>query len=382
MECPAQPERLVLKKLLEANRWEKSAAGGCLYRLTTMRLVYEVVKAEPTTYRASHPLTTPDIDFGPVSTPVSAGALFSESKFFWRVCRTVQFTETRTTRVSRAGACYIAKVDELTPALPLPRAVTETPIALAAPAAATPASIITTIFRRPILPAWFAALQVLLVCGIPTGAVVSMAIILGTNMPVFEGEAYKDFTLEFFAMMSLLDTALIALLIRVFLLLSGETSRDVFLGVKPVGREIVRGLLLVPLMVAGVAGLSALLRWIAPWTHTVAVNPFERFMHHPIDATVFIIVVVLAGGVREELQRAFILHRFEQRLGGLRLGLVLYTATFGLLHLMQGVDAAIVVAMLGLTWGLMYIRRRSAVAGIVSHAGFDAVQVLLVFFWQ
>jgi len=273
-------------------------------------------------------------------------------------------------------------VDELTPALALPPAGTEPPSApvVAPPEAATPLSVITTILRRPILPAWMAALQVVMVCGIPTGVVVMMAIMLGTNMPIFEGENYTEYTLEFFAIQSLLDTALIALLLRVFLMLSGETSRDVFLGVRPAGREIVRGFLLVPVMVIGVAGLSLLLRWIAPWTHTVPVNPFERFMQHPIDATVFIIVVVLAGGIREELQRGFILHRFEQKLGGWKLGLLVYTAVFGLLHLIQGVDAVIIVATLGLCWGLMYVRRRSAVAGIVSHAGFDAAQVLLVFF--
>src|SRR5689334_4871958 len=192
-------------------------------------------------------------------------------------------------------------------------------------------------------------------------------------MPIMDG---GNPTLEYIAMSGLLDTALIALLIRVFLMLSGETSRNVFVGVRPVKGEILRGLIAIPIMMAGVAGIMWLLGTFAPWTHTVAKNPYERYMHHPIDATILIITVVLAGGIREELQRAFILHRFQQRLGGAWLGLTIFTAIFGSLHLIQGVDSAITVGLLGLCWGLMYMRRGSAVAGMVSHAGFDAAQVL------
>jgi membrane protease YdiL (CAAX protease family) len=165
----------------------------------------------------------------------------------------------------------------------------------------------------------------------------------------------------------------------VFLMLSGETSRDVFVGPRPVRREILRGLISIPLLVVGVDGLMKLLRVFAPWTHTVAVNPFDRYMHHPIDVTILLMTVVLAGGIREELQRGFILHRFRQRLGGIRIGLALFTFVFGAMHIPQGMDAAITVGLLGLCWGLFYVRRRSSVSGMVSHAGFDAAQVLLTF---
>jgi len=88
------------------------------------------------------------------------------------------------------------------------------------------------------------------------------------------------------------------------------------------------------------------------------------------------VVVILAGGVREELQRGFILHRFEQRLGGIRLGLGLYTIVFGLLHFDQGIDVAVAVCLLGLFWGVLYIRRRSVVWAMTNHATFDAAQVI------
>ena len=95
----------------------------------------------------------------------------------------------------------------------------------------------------------------------------------------------------------------------------------------------------------------------------------------PFDAALFALVVVVAGGIREELQRAFLLHRFEQHLGGARVGLVVTSLSFGVGHLLQGADAVIATAALGAFWGVVYLRRRSALAPIVSHAGFNLLQL-------
>jgi membrane protease YdiL (CAAX protease family) len=235
-----------------------------------------------------------------------------------------------------------------------------------APAGATP------LRARP-LPRWFAIVQAIAVSGVPTGLIVAFGVILTTNMTPFEG---NGLSLEFLSTVTLLDTALIALLIRVFLELSGEDSRGVFLGRRPVLGEIIRGVLLVPVMFAAVTGIVLGLRAVAPWLHTVKVSPLEQYMRSPLDASIFLVVVVLGGGVREELQRAFILHRFEQCLGGVKLGLIVFSLVFGLLHVDQGFDVSIAVGALGLFWGLLYVRRRSAVMGMTNHAGFNALQVL------
>jgi membrane protease YdiL (CAAX protease family) len=84
---------------------------------------------------------------------------------------------------------------------------------------------------------------------------------------------------------------------------------------------------------------------------------------------------VIAGGVREELQRAFLLHRFEQRLGGGGIGLVVTSLAFGLGHTLQGWDAAVTTAVLGACWGALYLARRSVVATVTSHALFNLAQV-------
>jgi membrane protease YdiL (CAAX protease family) len=227
--------------------------------------------------------------------------------------------------------------------------------------------------RSAVVPRWFAMIQAFSVCGIPTQLVVAAALMLGLGLEPFQGSALS---FEFFATLSLLDTALVALLILLFLTLSGETSADVFIGPRSVRREIVRGLLLVPVVAIAVTMLVLGIRTVAPWMHNVQDNPLESFMQSPFEALIFMAVVVLAGGVREELQRAFILHRFKQALGGVGVGLVIFSVTFGLLHLDQGFDVALAVGLLGLFWGILYISRRSAIMGMTNHAGFNAVQVL------
>jgi len=225
------------------------------------------------------------------------------------------------------------------------------------------------------LPRWLALLQAVFVCGIPTQVLLAIVVWFGVGIPpTRQGEL----SLEFFAIVSLLDTALIALLILGFLMMSGETSREVFLGTRPVGREIVRGLLLVPVVFIGVTMMVVILRVLFPWMHNVETSPLEGFMRTPLEAGIFLVVVVLAGGVREELQRAFILHRFKHYLGGVRVGLVVFSLTFAALHLDQGFDVATAIGVLGFAWGVMYVIRGSAVGPLVNHAGFNAAQVMQV----
>ena len=94
------------------------------------------------------------------------------------------------------------------------------------------------------------------------------------------------------------------------------------------------------------------------------------------DAVIFAVVVMVAGGVREEVQRGFIAHRFGQYLGGALWGVAVYSVFFGLGHFEQGYDAMIATGVLGLVWGLLYISRRSIVAPMVSHAAFNLAQLL------
>ncbi|MGH9145401.1 MAG: CPBP family intramembrane glutamic endopeptidase, partial [Vicinamibacterales bacterium] len=99
------------------------------------------------------------------------------------------------------------------------------------------------------------------------------------------------------------------------------------------------------------------------------------------DAVVFAVVATLAGGLREEMQRAFVLRRFERHLGGAPVGLVIFSVMFGAGHALQGWDAAITTGALGAFWGAVYLRRGSIVAPVVSHSAFNAAEIVRFAVW-
>lgn len=245
----------------------------------------------------------------------------------------------------------------------------------AIPLAETPLQPVTP--ARVRLPRWFAAIQVILTCGIPSQIISAAIVLVLLQIDLLSPEGLERiFSLEFVAVTQLVDTALVAMMIRVFLELSGEDSRTVFLGRRSLLKDTFKGLALVPVILLGVGGLVSLIRAVAPWMHTVKESPIEAYMQNPFDASIFLVVVVLGGGIKEELIRAFVLHRFDQGLGGIRLGLVLFSILFGVLHFDQGWDVALAIGLLGLFWGVLYVRRRSAWMNMVSHAGFNAANVL------
>jgi membrane protease YdiL (CAAX protease family) len=218
-----------------------------------------------------------------------------------------------------------------------------------------------------------AVLEVLLCSGLPTQLVIGQLLAFA-GFPPF-GPDGEPRAVPVFAL-TLCDTVVLIALIAVLLRAHGERLRDLIAGSRGVPREAALGIILVPILFVGVGVMVMLLRRFVPWTHNVPSNPFERLMQTPGEAGIFAIVVIVAGGLREEVQRAFLLTRFERWLGGPFVGLVLVSVAFGAGHILQGWDAAIATGLLGAAWGLLYLRRRSAVAPIVSHAGYNAAQVL------
>jgi membrane protease YdiL (CAAX protease family) len=159
----------------------------------------------------------------------------------------------------------------------------------------------------------------------------------------------------------------------------GESPRALWIGHRPILGEVGVGIALVPLVFMLVGLLMTGLLRLLPGLHNVADNPIEQLAAGgPQDAALLGMIAILAGGVREELQRAFLLRRFEQHLGGPLVGVVVLSAAFGLGHYPQGWDAVIVTGLLGALWAVVYLRRRSSVAPMVSHAGFNSLEVLRV----
>jgi uncharacterized protein len=175
---------------------------------------------------------------------------------------------------------------------------------------------------------------------------------------------------------SIADAILLIGLVVLFLYSHGERPRDVILGRRSLAREAAVGLpfTFVALGIALVILLTV--QRFAPSLHTVESNPFQALLRSPRDAWLFALVVIVAGGVREEIQRAFLLRRFEVWLGGRNVGLIVTSIGFGAGHLLQGADAALATGALGAFWGVVYLKRRSAIAPMVSHAGFDLMQIV------
>ncbi|MGE0446500.1 MAG: CPBP family intramembrane glutamic endopeptidase [Vicinamibacterales bacterium] len=220
-----------------------------------------------------------------------------------------------------------------------------------------------------------ALFEVLLCSSVPTQLAIGVLLRVAGVQPV-DGDG--NYSLTFVLVLSLLDTVVLIALMVALMRAHGERASALWLGGRSVGREVLYGLVTVPAVLIGVGLLLNTLRLFAPWLHNVPTNPLEQLAATPGQAALLALVAIVAGGVREELQRAFLLHRFEQHLGGAALGVVVLSVAFGLGHYVQGWDAVITTGTLGAVWAVMFLKRRSSVAPVVSHAGFNSLEIVRV----
>lgn len=180
----------------------------------------------------------------------------------------------------------------------------------------------------------------------------------------------------FIIAVSVLDAALVVMLIVWLLRRRSESVRQVMLGTAPAWREAALGVTLVVPVTIAVALVVAGVRALWPSLRNVPVNPLTALMGDPRLVVVFAAVVILAGGVREEMQRAFQLHRLAPGVMPPAAALLVTSIAFGLGHTVQGRDVALATFALGALWGAMWLRRRSIVAASVCHALFNLGQVV------
>ena len=201
---------------------------------------------------------------------------------------------------------------------------------------------------RPTWPTW---VEILMCSGYPTQILIGYVLLaagLGPMTP--DGQLNGSFVF----LLALSDTAVLLSLIVWLLVRRGERPSTVFFGDRPPGREIAAGIASLPPIIALVIGLTLAIRRVVPGLHNVPNNPLEGLIgDHAGGLWLFLFVVIVAGGVREELQRAFLLHRFRDDLRQPWLGVVITSISFGLGHTLQGLDAAVITGALGAAWGAL-----------------------------
>ncbi len=218
-----------------------------------------------------------------------------------------------------------------------------------------------------------AILEVILCSGFPTQVIViTLMAASGMKMRQPNGELSAAFVFT----LTLLDTVLLVSLIFFFMRTHREGVRETLFAHAETAREVAYGFLLIPLSFLVVILVLVAVQLTVPSLRNVLHNPLQDLARTRAEAILFGFVVMVAGGVREEMQRGFVLRRFEQYLGGGIVGLVLFSAVFGLGHLEQGYDVALATAVLGAFWGAIYLVRRSILAPMIGHAGFNLAQVV------
>jgi len=216
-------------------------------------------------------------------------------------------------------------------------------------------------------------IEVLLLSGFPTQLTIGLGLAAAGLAPHL---ADGKLSLEYILWVWLLDAVVIFTLVVVLAHARGDSVRRVLLASRPAGREALIGLALVPVVFGIVVLALSGVRSLFPSLHNVPTNPFEELIRSPREAALLGVMAVVSGGIKEEVQRAFVLRRFEQHLGGGWVGLVVFSVAFGAGHFLQGWDVGVVTTLLGAFWGMLYLRRRSVVAAAVSHSGFNVAQIL------
>lgn len=221
-----------------------------------------------------------------------------------------------------------------------------------------------------------AAIEVILCSGFPTQLVVmTFLAALGLRPSAGNGDMSGTFVFA----LTFLDTALLVGLIVFFLRAHREPVRRALFGTAPLGREALVGVALIPASFFIVISVLLLVLKFAPWLRNVPHNPLGDLARTRAEAIALALVAMLAG-VREEIQRGFVLRRFEQYLGGAPIGLLMFSVLFGLGHYEQGHDAMLATGLLGAFWGTVFLVRRSVAAPMVGHAGFNLLQVMNLVF--
>lgn len=183
----------------------------------------------------------------------------------------------------------------------------------------------------------------------------------------------------FFTTYQMLESVVVFLIIWLLMKTRGETFSDMGLRLRQWKINVLLGIGAAPclIIVSGAAG--ATIQLLLP-EYAIEKNPLMEMINSPRQLVLFIVTAIVAGGVKEELQRAFILTRFRRHLGGAVIGLVVWSLAFGAGHYVQGLQGVCVATILGLFFGALYLIRGNLILSITAHAAYNTLTLLIYWF--
>jgi membrane protease YdiL (CAAX protease family) len=188
-------------------------------------------------------------------------------------------------------------------------------------------------------------------------------------------------TLGHFFGVALLGTSVTWVLIWLLLKHDGQRISDLGLRKQQLKKSILPGVLF------GI-GIFAVAHVLMPpltrrWFSDTDPGPPLNWFRSPVAIPAWIFLGLVAGGLTEEVSRAFVLTRFERAFGrtGLFIALILSSVMFGVGHLYQGHAAAFSLGVSGAVFALVYLRRRSCWEAVFAHATFDMIGIAIMFWF-
>jgi len=219
-----------------------------------------------------------------------------------------------------------------------------------------------------------AIFEVLLVSGVLSSAI-AVSFFPGKSLDLLTKDAK---TVCFFL---LLEAGITILLLILVVTTHKETSFSLGLHWYQWKSNILIGLSLVPFLFLINIIVALVFRLYLPRFY-IEKNPLTEIIQTPSQLALFIISALVAGGIKEELQRAFILNRFGRYLGGAGLGLVLWSLVFGAGHYVQGWQGIVITTICGFVFGVTYLLRKSLIGPIVAHSIYDILALLTFWFYS
>jgi membrane protease YdiL (CAAX protease family) len=222
---------------------------------------------------------------------------------------------------------------------------------------------------------WTDRLQALFEVLLLSGLVSSFLVALPLSFARGKSLEFLMRDVRFVSIFLLLESGITFLLLKMMLRVHRETIQSLGCTWDRWKRNLSLGLALVPLLFLINALVLFAFRVYLPRYYTEH-NPLTEIIHTPQQLALFIFTALVAGGVKEELQRAFILNKFHRYLGGGGVGLVLWSLAFGAGHYVQGAQGIVIAAVYGFIFGLVYLMSGNLVAPIVAHGAYDTLALL------